>query len=391
MKKFVLVSLAGLGLSLGLFADNSAPTLKLSGFLDTGVKASGLLNRATTLGAYGDYSGAQFGRFDLSGSYAKGNSGINFTLRFQGDKTTTDVNKTVTVNNVTSTSAIPLLKTAYAYTDLFDKMARVQGGFVGIDEWTPDDDWGSSFVGDGGTPGAALQIAPDKGINFGAAVLVSPVSGVKLQDSNGSNALVLGGSSTASSVYHFYGQFKVAQNKSDAIVGVSTSPVSNFFLAVAAYITCLNDYTSNGNAMLDQKITFKADAWTFGLVAYEQLVGANQNGYDKTGSSVTSPVALKINPAVAYALDKITTVELGGLYATYTYNDFAVDLPAGVKPTTDTATMGVKPRVIFQFDANAKLYVFDMVSFSVGANDKPLGDSDSKVKNTLVVSYQYSF
>lgn len=391
MKKAVVALLVFVG-SVGLLsAQQSAPTLKLNGFLDTGVKASGLVNRATTLGAYGDYSGAQFGRFDLSGSYANGNNGINFTLRFQGDKTTADTGKTVTVNNVTANTAIPQLKAAYAYTDLFNKLARVQGGFICIDQWTPDDDAANSFVANGGTPGVAVQGSLTAGTNFGVAVLTSPVAGVKLQDSTGTNAVVFGGSYTANSVLHFYGQFKAAQNRSDAIVGVSTSPVSNLFVSTAAYIGYLNDYANYGSTIIDQVAYYKAESWTVGLVAYELLVGANLKGLDKDGKAVSSPLSIKLNPYVDYALDKVTTIELGAVYATYQYSDFAVDLPTGSAPSTDTATLGPKPKVIFQFDPNSKLFLYDLVSFSVGANDKPLGDPDSKVKNTLVAGFQYSF
>jgi|GEM_PF-2102547 len=186
MKKLIVLLLALSVVGIAVMAQDAAaapaPTLKLSGYLDTGLTYAKVGSADDAVAQWGNDS-ATNGRFQINGSYTNGDYGVNFRLRVQP-------------SNGFSASSSPnavFLRRGYGWTNLFGGMAMIQAGKLGDYTWSgANGNYWNSFGNFDGPVGIQLQIKPIDGLNFGIFVPVAQTSApMTLSDTFGSSALGL--------------------------------------------------------------------------------------------------------------------------------------------------------------------------------------------------------
>lgn len=145
MKKALAIISALAIASAFVFAED-APALKLSGYIDTGIKAviTDSKTASDTVQLWGDDSGSMT-RFDLNGTYTNGNAGVDFKLR-------------------TQTIGAPAINYFHAWTSLFDGKAKLVAGKLDNSAWKTEGDDGFTCEND---EGIQVQIMPVAGLNVG--------------------------------------------------------------------------------------------------------------------------------------------------------------------------------------------------------------------------------
>ena len=145
MKK-VALSLLAFTLVAALAVAQDAPTLKLSGYLNTGAKVT--TNDGTTQTIYGDDAGNNWGRLDVNGSYGTATNGVEWSLR--------------TPDSATA----PKINYAYAWSKFVDGMVTVKAGHVDDGMFTTASDIGADFTD---ANSILVAVTPVAGFNAGAS------------------------------------------------------------------------------------------------------------------------------------------------------------------------------------------------------------------------------
>lgn len=169
MKKLIalLLALAVVGVA---FAQDAAPVLKFSGYLNTGFAYAKTGSADDTFVQNGDDS-ATAGRININASYNAGDYGVNFRIRQQ---------PAGGFSNNTANMTSLFMRRVYGWTNLFGGMAKVQAGRLGDYTWSAaNGNYWNSFGNIDGPVGVQLQLKPMDGLNAGIFVPVAQTSAPK--------------------------------------------------------------------------------------------------------------------------------------------------------------------------------------------------------------------
>jgi len=172
--KRILVSLALVGLAVGAFAQAApapaapAPTLKLNGYISTGVTALANGTDKAVVGLWDDDTPTSVGRFKLLGDYNFGDAGLKFDLRSSGLGLSGSGGSAAN-----GFSNIVYLKSVYAYDYFLSKIFYTQVGVISEQTTRPDASASLRPVFTKETPGAIVVVRPPMvdGLTLNAAIV----------------------------------------------------------------------------------------------------------------------------------------------------------------------------------------------------------------------------
>lgn len=369
MKKFAF-ALAAVALTGAMaFAEDAAPALKLSGYLNTGLKASYIDDANKGVGLYGDDAGKEWGRFQINGSYTNGTSGVNFRLRTQGKDTL---------------ASAPTLANGYVYgwTKLFSDVVTIKVGKV--------DDGTFSTVGDNGVDVAdgnsvLVIVSPLAGVNLGASYFADPASASSAQ------AYAFHAALTADKLVSFQAGFKVVESNADTLdLGLGLLAVDKLTLGADANIAGLNKYSTLGLTTLSQTVAYPVtDKVTLSAVAYEYVYGADvTKGYNSKGVADTeTPFGFYVAPKVAYALDSAVTPALTLKFAQG--DQGTGNAASDTKNSNKMQIFEVHPAVTFVASPSTTIIVSYAADFALNEDNVFVGDK--KIAHTAIFDFRYSF
>lgn len=194
MKKALAILSALALVSVVAFAED-APALKLSGYIDTGIK-SVTGDGADTVQLWGDDSGSTT-RFDLNGTYTNGNAGVDFKLRTQ-DMTA------------------PAINYFHAWTNLFDGKAKLVAGKLDNSAWKTEGDDGFTSEND---QGIQVQIIPVAGLNLGVKFNTNGNAAITPKQFLNETGF---GAKYTSDLFNFAAGYKLDSDADDALAGKAT-------------------------------------------------------------------------------------------------------------------------------------------------------------------------
>jgi len=408
MKKILAAAVLA-GAAVTAFAED-APSLKFSGYLDTGVVVHGNGVDPMPFGLYGNDAGKAGGRFNLDGAYGTADSGVKFEFRSES-----------------VLGAAPVLKYAYAYASLLDKVVTINGGIVkdstfnsaGDAAYKPvDAENGVQFIVKP-APGLALGafVNVPAWTTTGAAARVTDASSNSFQnvalDANVAYSLdkVVG---LAAGVYgtpasaNKYASGEAKSGLTEYYASVSLLAVPGLTAVVEVKGSAVNDYAATGSTAITETIKYNlkdagVPAVTLGLVGYEWLYGedkADYSGSDSVGMSY------KVNGWGSYAFEGGLTAKIGGTYlAGYQAygNDWTttklniggvstIGKESGSK-AVELAVAQVKPELSFVVSPALTISCWYAFTTSVGAKDVYFlsNAADKTTLHSVDVDFLYKF
>jgi hypothetical protein len=393
MKKLIVSFMALAFCGAGAFADAPAPTLQISGILESGAKLV-KSNNANTIGLYGDVfndnTAVPGGHFEIDGNYVNGNNGVTFVLSNNPNAT---YNGTAnSVPSVASAYTPPLIYNAFAWSNLFNNMISLKAGIIGDSTITTLGDYGFGFLYS--APGVEISATPVTGLTF-LYFLSAPTPTVPATTSYLSDPWVLG-AAYSNGPFAINASLSYGSVGSDGVNASLAYTGTSLFFAAEASFNNFNDYANTGDTTLTQKLTYTFGSWTPGVTAYEYLYGSNIK--DSLGNSA---LGYKIFPFVDYAVDKVTTLELGAVYfagdQSSTYN-WVGAAPATSAPSSSAfvlteknqAQLDIRPKATFALDSNTTIIAYYVYSVSVGSDTAYFTGTDTNA-NTFVLDLRYKF
>jgi len=280
MKKLFVLLLALTVVGVFAFAQDAAPVLKLSGYLNTGLSYSKTGSADDQVVQNGDDS-ATNGRFQINGAYANGDYGVNFRLRTQGDFT---ANPDVFTRRV------------YGWTKLAGGMVKVQAGRLGDYTWVAANAaYWNCFGNIDGPTGVQVQVMPMDGLNAG---IFLPVKTTAATMSDTFKGMEIGAIYTAKDVFQVVGGYlgSAVSKASSIYFGGSALMVPNLTADVEGELVKYADST-NGSTFVFEALYYQMDAIKVGVQMSQQLFNS---------SSIKSQIYL--GPEASYALNDSTTL-----------------------------------------------------------------------------------
>lgn len=388
MKKALAIISAVALVGVAAFAED-APALKLSGYVDTGIKAVTTDDKTAqdTVQLWGDDSGTTT-RFDLNGTYTNGNAGVDFKLR-------------------TEALGAPAINHFEAWTLLADGKVKLVAGKLDTSSWKTEGDDGFTSENN---EGIQVQILPVSGLNVGVKFNTNGASTYKGKDFF--QELGFGGKYTAD-LFNFAAGYKLdskgdidtgnyavkaalatvadtavkagATDKGAAAVaaatalmqddiggkeayayaGINYKGITNLKLIAEAKWMNLGKYSDMGLAEYDEIIEYKvSDPLSAGILMYQYMPGKSDY---KT--------KLSFKPYASYVVSSLVkgTGEFG-----YVIND---------SYAKDKSTFWVKPGVELTVSPNSKILIND--SYKIEDMNKKAGDKITS--NTFNVNFRFNF
>lgn len=345
MKK-ALVALLALAVTGALIAQD-APSLKFSGYLNSGLEYDQLGSATGLLKSYAQDAGVAGYRMNLDGAYTNGAVGANFRLRSTGDSATV--------------APYYFMNFGYVWANLASNMVKVKAGLVDDGSWNTAGDIG----GDSGEgTGVLVLVMPMDGLNFGAGMYALDYKGTA-----GDATYTAGFAYTMASTFGLEASMKIQNSKAQsAIGGFQVLAVPQLSAAFEYQVTGLADFSNTGLNTITETLSYDLSPIKVGVTAYEWLsqVSGNDLGF-------------KVNPWVSYTSGAFTP-KLG---VTYDSNDSA----AGKADKNYTLT--VKPQVTFAAGANASIVA--AYAFTSYGDNTANGIAGNKSGNTVYVDFVWSF
>ncbi len=388
-----LISIAAYG-----FADTPAPALQVSGYLETGarlIKSSNYFASGLYGDLFNDNTASPGGRFDLIGNYTNGTNGVTLKLR-------TDEN--ISPNPATSAYNAPIVYNAFAWSYLgAQKAFMLKGGIIGDSTFTTLGDYGFFMLDS--APGIELSWFPASGWTVGG-FLAAPAFQVSSSPSYWDNPWFLGVAYSSSSFSFNAGWTYGATNANaygtlgtdSGISGLNNVTASFSYtggplFAAAEYCAVnLNTYSTTGYTFLTQKVTYNVGSFTPGVTLYEYLAG-NSSAQDASNNKAT--LGWHVNPYVDYAVDKVTTLELGATYFAGVQQTNGAVLPSSATLSSMTennqAQFDIKPRVFFNLASDTYIAVYYLYSTSVGSDKTTFNGTSDSSSNTFGLDLRYTF
>ncbi len=402
MRKSGLLITALFSLTAYGFADTPAPTLQVSGYLETGarmIKSNSFFGSGLYGDLFNDNTASPGGRFDLIGNYTSGNNGVTFKLR-------TDEN--IATYPATSAYSAPVVYNAYAWSYLGSQKAfMLKGGIVSDSTFGTLGDYGFFMLDS--APGVELSWFPASGwtvAGFMSAPSYQTSSSASFWDNPWFVGLAYSSSSFSFNAGWTYGTTTPnaygTLGTNSGITGLdnvtaSLSYTNGSLFAAAEYCAVnLNNYSSLGYSFFTQKLTYNVGSVTPGVTLYEYLDG-NTNAVDASNNKAT--LGWHINPFIDYAVDKVTTLELGATYfagvqqvlvnGTTDYLPSSASLSAMTE--NNQAQLDIKPRVFFNLASDTYIAAYYLFSTSVGADKTTFNGTNDSFSNTFGLDLRYTF
>ena len=384
MKKALAIISAVALVGVAAFAED-APALKLSGYVDTGIKAVSTDSKTAsdTVQLWGDDSGSTT-RFDLNGTYTNGNAGVDFKLRTQ---------------DLTA----PAINHFEAWTLLADGKVKLVAGLLDTSAWKTEGDDG--FTAENGT-GIQVQIIPVAGLNVG--VKFNTNSSKTETPTQFFNELGFGGKYTTD-LFNVAAGYTLDSDVDDAnakTVYAGTATVSTKTGAITADSTVTASDYAKKEQWAYAGINFKGIAKTK-LIAEAKFSGLGNkdisiNEFDEIveyavsdplyagilcyqyipGASGAKP-KMSFKPYVGYTVNSM--VKATG-EVKYTIND---------DYTKDVSTFYVKPGVELTVSPNSKILINDCYQIQdinkKGAYNVDGGSEKALNTNTINVNFRFNF
>jgi hypothetical protein len=357
MKK-VALSLLAFALVGALAVAQDAPTLKLSGYLNSGVRIDAVGSAAVST-IYGDDAGNAWGRFDLNGSYGTDTNGVEWKLR--------------TANNTTA----PNLEFAYAWSKFADGMVTVKAGKVDDGTFTTAGDIGADFTD---ANGIAVAVTPAAGFSVGANWILptadlskSPTTPLVFAVSAAFSADKLAKAEAAGKIS--------ASKLSEILIGFGLLAVDKLTFAVDAKLSSLDVSGSNAAYKISENVSYAvSDALSVGVLAYEYAWGSDI----KVGTD--TPFGFDVKPNVSYTVDPMVSVGAGVKYHMGPNSDGFYDNKA--------SWVDVNPSATFTLSPAAKIIASYNLGYSLDkdkANYDLADQKDQALAHTLKVDFRYNF
>jgi hypothetical protein len=384
MKK-VALSLLAFTLVGALAVAQDAPSLKLSGYLNTGVKVT--TNDGTTDTIYGDDAGNPWGRLDVNGSYGTATNGVEWSLRTADDATA------------------PKINYAYAWSKFFSGLVTVKAGHVDDGTFTTAGDIGTDFTD---ANSILVFVTPVAGFNAGASWFL-PLGG-------GSTplGLALQASYTADKLVKVEGAVKVADSKAtDLLLGVGVLAVDKLTLAADTSVAGLDDYAKTGAAKSDVNLGYAlSDSLSVGLLTYVYTWGGDVKFIQADGKTA-APLGLSVKPSVSYTVDPVISIGANVKYAKGPQGnpdvtkDLAPLVSALLAATSqaqvdaalasynvkgfgnDASFVEVNPSVTLTLSPAAK--IITSVAYDSSLDDKKLAYAGKASQTTFKIDFRYNF
>ena len=380
MKK-VALSLLAFALVGALAVAQDAPTLKLSGYLNTGVKVT--TNDGTTQTIFGDDAGANWGRFDLNGAYATETSGVTWSLRVQDPE------------GAKNTSGYaPAIKYAYAWSKFANGLVTVKAGSVDDGTFTTVGDIGDDFADD---KSILAIVTPVAGLNLGASWYL-PVGG-------GSTPLgyAFHAAYTADKLASVQANVKIADSKvTDSIVSIGVLALDKLTLALENKTTGWAYYATTGALATDLNVGYAVtDALSVGLLSYVYTWGSDVKFPQDNAGKADAPLGYSVKPSVSYTIDPVISVGANVKYAKGPQGtpskdalDAIVDLATidaflATGYTNDASFFEVNPSVTFTLSPAAK--IITGVVYDASADDKKLAYNGKASQTVYKIDFRYNF
>jgi hypothetical protein len=369
MKK-VALSLLAFVLVGALAVAQDAPTLKLSGYLNTGV-AVGVVGSIAQAQIYGDDAGNAWGRFDLNGAYGTDTNGVNWRLRTDAD------------------GKSPAIKYAYAWSKFADGMVTVKAGRV-----------------DDGTFSTAGDIGDDLTDANSILVIASPVAGLSVGASyfatvNASDPLAYAfhGAFTADQLAKVEAGLKVSNSKlSEVVAGGALLSVDKLTLAVDTHITQLDNDKAVSLSKISQNVVYAVtDALSVGVLAYEYVYGADAKYNLKNPASTKTDAFLGYNvkPNVSYTVDPVISLGAGVKYAVGQQGGAWTDATVATWVLNDASFIEVNPSATFTLSSAAKIIASYTLDYSLDKDKLSYYVSDitktEQLAHTIKLDFRYNF
>jgi len=359
MKK-VALSLLAFALVGALAVAQDAPTLKLSGYLNTGVRIDAVGSAAVST-IYGDDAGNAWGRFDLNGSYGTDTNGVEFKLR--------------TPNNTTA----PGIEFAYAWSKLADGMVTVKAGKVDDGTFSTAGDIGGDFT-DGN--GIAVAVTPAAGFAVGANWILPTVDTTKSPSTP--LAFAVSAAFTSEGLAKAQAAGKVVDSKlSEVLVGFGLLSVENLKFAVDAKLTNLAASGSKAAYKISENVSYTvSEGFSVGLLSYQYIWGS-----DIKNAKNEAPIGFDVKPNASYTVDSVTSV---GASVNYHQGPSSADTLFG----NDVAWVDVNPSATFTLSPAAKIIASYNLGYSLDkdkANYDLADQTNQALMHTLKVDFRYNF
>lgn len=333
MKK-ALVALIALAVTGALMAQD-APSLKFSGYLNSGLEADIVGSDNATLKAQAQDAGVPGYRMNLDVAYTNGSVGANVRLRSEKD-------------------SAYMMNYGYVWANLLGNMATVKAGKVSDGAWETGGDIGGD-VGEG--TGILLQVMPLEGLNFGAGVYAVDATGSLVEI--GDAKYTVGFAYTMADTFGMEGSLSMlAGEASQALVGLEVLAVPQLSAALEYQADYLDDFSNIGLNTITETVSYDFSPINVGVTAYEWISQVDD-----------TDIGFKVNPWVSYAYG-IFTPKLG---VTYVSNEEA----AG--KADDNYSFTIKPQVTCAVGPNASIEAaFAFTSYGDVAADAYNSGEDSK-------------
>jgi len=346
MKK-ALVALLALAVTGALIAQD-APSLKFSGYLNSGLEYDQLGSATGKLKSYAQDANKPGYRMNLNGAYVNGNVGANFRLR--------------------SESGTPYaMNYGYVWANLASNMVKVKAGVVDDGSWATAGDIGDDS-GEG--TGVLVLVMPMDGLNFGA--------GMYANDNKGTPAdatYTAGFAYTMANTVGLEASMRIENSKAkSAIGGFQVLMVPQLSAAFEYQVTGLADFSNTGLNTITETLSYDLSPAKVGVTAYEWL-----------SPDSSKDLGLKVNPWVSYTSGPFTP-KLG---VTYVSNDLSDD--SNKKGKADqNYSFQVKPQVTFAAGPNASIVAAYAFTF-YGDNTVQNAKDGYNSKNTVYVDFLWKF
>jgi len=351
MKK-ALVALLALAVTGALIAQD-APSLKFSGYLNSGLEYDQLGSATGLLKSYAQDAGVVGYRMNLDGAYVNGNVGANFEMRSAGDQG----------------SAAYLMNFGYVWANLASNMVKVKAGLVDDGSWNTAGDIG----GDSGEgTGVLVLVMPMDGLNFGAGMYADNSKGIP-----GDATYTAGFAYTMAKTVGLEASMKIQNSQAQsAIGGFQVLMVPQLSAAFEYQVTNLYDFSNTGLNTITETLSYDLSPAKVGVTAYEWL-----------SQDSSKDLGFKVNPWVSYTSGPFTP-KLG---VTYVSNDLSDSTNYMFNGKADkNYSFQVKPQVTFAAGPNANIvaaYAFT----SYGDNTVQNGIKGYNSSNTVYVDFVWSF
>jgi hypothetical protein len=369
MKK-LLIALFALSVAGVAFAQDATPSLKFSGYINSGlqyVSADTDSGLDEGLNSYAQDAEVKGFRLNLNGAYVNGDAGANFRLRAQGPNT--DLNGSDTdgdgvIDDVSYSGTYDVfIKYGYGWANLFEGKAKVKGGIVDDSAWATAGDIGDD-VGEG--TGVLLQFLPIDGLNVGAGVYAKDGFGTYggSDDLLDAATFTVGAAYKQADLFAVQGSYKYVDGHADkALFGLDIFAISKATINAELLLEKFQYYDQEGLATIEQLVSYDLSPVEVGVLAYEYLSGNSD-----------LDMGYQISPWISYTSGKLTPK----LSVSYANNvDVLDDSYAGAAGDAVVNTLSINPSVKYELNSNA--IITGSYEYNFLTEDADLDDNYQKI------------